>query len=169
MADTGHEKVHRRSLYTFWKRTAPPPQMSIIDAPSREACMVRRERTNTPLQALLLMNDTQYVECSRVLAERVLRETGEKPEARLTAMFRMATSRTPDQQELSELLKAFQEVCAWPQEETVNDRGRGITSVSHLVSQRGDVIGEPAPHAFDAMRRGWQACHERSQRRESPG
>ncbi len=104
VADTGHEKVHRRSLYTFWKRTAPPPQMSIIDAPSREACMVRRERTNTPLQALLLMNDTQYVECSRVLAERVLRETGEKPEARLTAMFRMATSRTPDQQELSELL-----------------------------------------------------------------
>jgi hypothetical protein len=113
VADTGPDKVHRRSLYTFWKRTAPPPQMSIIDAPSREACMVRRERTNTPLQALLLMNDTQYVECSRVLAERVLREAGDKPEARLTAMFRIATSRTPDPQEISELLnllKAQQDV-----------------------------------------------------------
>ena len=60
VADTGNEKVHRRSMYTFWKRTSPPPQMSTLDAPSRESCMVRRERTNTPLQALLLLNDPQY-------------------------------------------------------------------------------------------------------------
>ncbi len=84
-ADTGHEKVHRRTLYTFIKRTAPPPQMSTFDAPSRETCSVRRERTNTPLQALLLMNDPQYVECARALAQRVMQEGGDSLESRRLA------------------------------------------------------------------------------------
>lgn len=112
VADTGHDKVHRRSLYTFWKRTAPPPQMSVIDAPSREACSVRRERTNTPLQALLLMNDTQYVECSRALAERVIREGGGTPEARLNSMFRLTLSRQPDEREMAELLGVYKDTLA---------------------------------------------------------
>ena len=111
-ADTGREKVHRRSLYTFWKRTSPPPQMSTFDAPSREACTMRRERTNTPLQALLLLNDPQYVEAARALAERTLHEAGSSAEDRLTRMFRIVTSRTPEADELAELTAAYDDLIA---------------------------------------------------------
>jgi hypothetical protein len=107
--DRGHEKVHRRSMYTFWKRTAPPPEMNTFDAPSRESCIVRRERTNTPLQALLLMNDPQFVEAARTLAERTLKEGGSTPEARLHFMFRLTTARRPDAKELAELVAVYKD------------------------------------------------------------
>src|SRR5204863_7690369 len=94
-ADTGCDKVHRRSLYTFWKRTSPPPQMTAFDAPSRESCTLRRERTDTPLQALLMMNETQFVECARALVERTLLEGGSQLEDRLAFLFRQATGRKP--------------------------------------------------------------------------
>ena len=97
VADIGHEKVHRRSMYTFWKRTSPPPQMTTFDAPSRESCTVRRERTNTPLQALLLLNEPQYVEASRAFAERAMKEGGTKPEERLTLPVpALATARSTE-------------------------------------------------------------------------
>src|SRR5262249_27869992 len=111
-ADTGCEKVHRRSLYTFWKRTAPPPQMNSFDAPSREACCVRRERTNTPLQALLLLNEPQYVECCRALAERTIREGGSAAEARIRFIFRLAAARSPDDREVAELMAAHKDFAA---------------------------------------------------------
>jgi hypothetical protein len=112
VADHGRDKVHRRSLYTFWKRTSPPPQMSTFDAPSREACTVRRERTNTPLQALLLLNDPQYVEAARALAERVLREGGKTESEQASYLFRLATARRPETKELTELLAALKDLRA---------------------------------------------------------
>lgn len=109
VADSGADKVYRRSLYTFWKRTAPPPQMTAFDAPSREACMVRRERTNTPLQALLLLNEQQYFECARALAARGVKEGGAKPEDRVSYLFYLATARKPDAGEIGELLSAYKD------------------------------------------------------------
>ena len=106
--DTGADKVYRRSLYTFWKRTAPPPQMNILDAPSREACTIRRERTNTPMQALMLMNDPQFFEAARVFAERTLKAGGETPEERIAFMFEIATAREPRASETALLVETLQ-------------------------------------------------------------
>ena len=92
--DSG-DALYRRSLYTFWKRTAPPPNMTTFDAPSRESSCVRRERSNTPLQALVLMNDIQHFEAARAFAQRLLKEGGATPAARLAWGFRTATARTP--------------------------------------------------------------------------
>ncbi|MCI0462044.1 MAG: PSD1 and planctomycete cytochrome C domain-containing protein [Gemmataceae bacterium] len=108
-ADKGRDKVHRRSLYTFWKRTAHTPQMATLDAPSRESCSVRRERTNTPLQALLMMNEQLFVEAARALAERTLREEPGDTQARLRHLFRLVTARAPDEVEMSILRDSLQE------------------------------------------------------------
>ncbi len=101
------EALYRRSLYTFWKRTVPPPTMSVFDAPTREICTVRRSRTNTPLQALALLNDTIYVEAARKLAERAISEGGVKPAERITHAFRLAVARAPSEKELKVLLEGF--------------------------------------------------------------
>ena len=93
------QALYRRSMYTFWKRTAAPPTMLTFDAPSRESCVVRRARTNTPLQALLLLNDVQFVESARGMAQRILSEPG-SDKHRLVRGFRMVTARRPRPAEL---------------------------------------------------------------------
>lgn len=98
------EGLWRRSLYTFWKRTVMPPAMHVFDATAREACTVRETRTNTPLQALNLMNDVTYVEAARLLAERMLTEGGASPAQRLAWGFRLLTARWPGQGERQILL-----------------------------------------------------------------
>ncbi len=104
--DTG-EGLYRRSLYTFWKRTVAPPQMLTFDAAGRETCVVRETRTNTPLQALTLLNDVTYVEAARVLAQRIMTEAGRSPEDRLTLAFRVVTARNPSPAELKVLVSGF--------------------------------------------------------------
>ena len=108
-ADEGHERIHRRTLYTFLKRTSTPPQMSTFDGPSRESCTVRRERTNTPMQALLLMNDPQYVEAARELAGRTLRDAEADDATRAAYMFRLCVCRQPTSEELEDMLTAVAE------------------------------------------------------------
>jgi hypothetical protein len=108
MADTD-DGLWRRSLYTFWKRTSPPPSMTLLDAPSREFCTVRRERTNTPLAALLLLNDDQYVEAARGVGQRAMLEGGATNSTRAEFMFRLVTSRRPTPEELDVLLSLYDE------------------------------------------------------------
>lgn len=93
-------KLYRRSLYTYWKRSVPPPNMQAFDAPSREVCVLTRAKTNTPLAALVLMNDPTFVEASRKLAERVLHDGGATAESRLALLHRLVCGRRPTEREL---------------------------------------------------------------------
>lgn len=97
----------RRSLYTFWKRTMPPPALSLFDAPTRETCSLRRNRTNTPLQALVLMNDPQYVEMGAALGRRMFEEGGSDIAARVKYGFRLATGRDASERETATMTSAL--------------------------------------------------------------
>jgi hypothetical protein len=97
--------LHRRSLYTFWKRTSPPPMMMNFDSSGRETCVVREIRTNTPLQSLNLMNDVTFLEAARGIALRMLRDGGNSAAERIAYGFRLATARSPKPRE-SEVLAA---------------------------------------------------------------
>ena len=102
------DALYRRSLYTFWKRTAPPPNMKLFDAPDRETCVVRRERTNTPLAALVLMNDEQFVEAARHFGARMW-QAAPNHKGRIEHGFTLAVGRSPDAQETQLLLDLLHE------------------------------------------------------------
>jgi len=131
------EGSHRRSLYTIWKRTSPPPTMTLFDAPDREVCTQRRQRTTTPLQALVLMNDPQFVEAARGLAARTLKECGADAEACVRAMARRLLSEPPGEGAVAALVTLWHDQAARfaqaPQEATA------------LLS-----VGDP-PHADPAL------------------
>ncbi len=105
--DTG-DALYRRSLYTFWRRAIPPPGLQIFDGPSREVCISRRERTNTPLQALALLNDTIFIEAARGLGTRMIRDGGENNTARIRHGFQLVTGRHPSPEELTILLRSLE-------------------------------------------------------------
>ena len=98
--ESSGEALYRRGLYTFWRRTMLYPAFQIFDAPSREFCSVNRPRTNTPLQALVTLNDPTFVEAARVFGQRILKEGGPHDESRLAFAFTAATSRPPNPAEL---------------------------------------------------------------------
>ncbi|MGK0190177.1 MAG: hypothetical protein ACI9R3_005997, partial [Verrucomicrobiales bacterium] len=102
------EGLYRRSMYTYWKRSAPAPSMTIFDAPSREKCVVMRDRTNTPLQALVTLNDVQFIEAARVLAERLLKDESADFSTRVIQAFRLAVSRPPSVEEMATCQRVFQ-------------------------------------------------------------
>lgn len=101
-------KLYRRSLYTFWKRTVPPPSMMTFDAPSRDLCTVKRQETNTPLQALVLLNDPQIIEAARLLAHEAIDKGGQTNKERIAYLFQLATSRNPNEEEANILLEYFE-------------------------------------------------------------
>lgn len=102
------DDLYRRSMYTFIRRTSPPPAMTIFDAPSREVCTIQREITNTPLQALVLLNDPTFVEAARVMAERMQKEGGEELAERIIYAFRLFTGRKPSAEEVQVLSNLFE-------------------------------------------------------------
>lgn len=140
-ADQG-EAAYRRSLYTFWKRTSPPPVMLTFDAPSRENCTVRRARTNTPLQALALMNDKQYVEASRQLAERMLAYKPSSDVARLAFGFGLVTARQPTAAEAQVLEK----VLLKQRERYTADKPAAEKLLAYADSPRNPAV-DPSEHA----------------------
>ncbi|MCX6368491.1 MAG: DUF1553 domain-containing protein [Armatimonadetes bacterium] len=99
--DKTPDGLYRRSLYTIWKRSAGPPTMGLFDVPGRDTCRVRRSRTNTPLQALALLNEVTFVEAARQIGQRMLLEGGTTPDARITWVYRELLSRRPSVQELA--------------------------------------------------------------------
>ncbi len=106
--DTGQD-IYRRSVYTFWKRGLPPPQMTIFDAPTRESCIARRERTNTPLQALLLMNEQQHFTAAVHCAKRLLDRPGWNDQQRITVAYESITSQLPAADTIRQLQTARNE------------------------------------------------------------
>jgi hypothetical protein len=144
-ADQG-DGLYRRSLYTFWKRTAPPPSLTTFDAPSRETCTVRRARTNTPLQALVLLNDKQYVEAARRLAERMMTEAGAVPDERAAFGFRLATGRKPGAEEAAVLARVYESQLG----EFKGNAEAAKKLLSYGDSKRNEAL-DPAEHAAWTM------------------
>lgn len=141
VADKG-ENLYRRSLYIYWKRSAPAPAMTLFDTPSREKCTLRRSRTNTPLQALVTLNDVQFVEAARALAERVIRDGSASLEHRIVLAHRLVTGVAPRPAVLKILAEAYHEELAVFKESP--ERAAGFLAIGD--SKRDDSI-DAAEHA----------------------
>ena len=136
------EGSHRRSLYTFWKRTSPPPAMITLDAAKRDVCTVKRQTTATPLQALVLLNDVQYIEAARGLAVKAIEQAPEDRNQQLTWLFRSLTSRYPEDRELELLKQVF--------EEQLNDFRKHPENAAELLKQGDHPVNTEIPQSEQA-------------------
>lgn len=136
------EKLFRRSLYSYWKRSAPPPNMQIFDAPTREKCTINRPRTNTPLQALVMLNDVQFVEASRQMAAKIMQSSAVLPAERLEQGFLLSVARPPSLTEQSVLTQLYQQTLQYYREHT--DEATQLLSQGETKNPDGL---DPAEHA----------------------
>ena len=133
------EKLFRRSLYVFRKRAAPPPALAAFDAPNRVVCTMRRQRTNTPLQALVLLNDPTFVEAARCLAQRALRADAGRFDVQVRYAFRLVTSRWPSAKEVEILQDVYRQQV-------------GLFRADPAAAQRLLTVGESRQqNAFDVV------------------
>jgi hypothetical protein len=134
--------LYRRSMYTYWKRSACAPSLTIFDTPTREKCTLRRSRTNTPLQALVTMNDPQFVEASRALAERAMKEGGDSVDKQIEYAFRLVTGTRPNKFTMSILKESYDEELKVFSEDV--ERAKSIVAIGD--SKRDETI-DAAKHA----------------------
>jgi len=142
------EGQNRRSIYTFWKRTSPPPSLISFDAPTREVCTVLRSRTNTPLQALVLLNDPEYVFAANELAKLTWQQKSLTLSDRIQLMFRRSTSRSPDPSELEVLVHRYeQSLVGYREHPPVDNAGKrldpelaALTVVASVILNLDEVI-----------------------------
>src|SRR5262249_27589894 len=139
------ENLYRRSMYTFWKRAAPPASMEIFNAPTRETCAVRRERTDTPLQALVTLNDPQFVEAARVLAETVLKEA-KTADARIDALAVRLLARPFRADELTVVKESLAEL-----EQTYKAKPADAKSLISVGERKVDATLDPSELAAWTM------------------
>ena len=137
VADKG-PGVHRRSMYTFWRRTTTPPNMMVFDAATRDTCSAKRQSTNTPLQPLVLLNDPQFVEAARALGQRMLKEGGDTDESRARWAFREVTGRAPTAKETPVLLELYK-----GQRESFTEDPEGATRLLAVGQMKSDPALSP--------------------------
>jgi hypothetical protein len=140
--------LYRRSLYTIWKRTAAPPNMTLFDASTRETCRVRRARTDTPLQALTLMNDETYLEAARVLAQRMVKEGGTTPAARIDFAFQWVLGRKPSLKESQILQKGLAKRLSFYKKNP--DAAKGLVAVGEAPIGKDEDTSELAAYMIAA-------------------
>jgi hypothetical protein len=141
------EDLYRRSLYTFWKRTIPPPMLSTFDAAGREACVVREIRTNTPLQALNLMNDVTFTESARFIAQRMMKEAGADSSDRLRYGFRLILNRTPNANEI----KLLEDNLAYHRDYFASDLGKAKSLLSDGETQSDPALNQQELAAYTSV------------------